>query len=107
MDSGPEGREFEALSCQVYFFSTFLYFLVRFEGSGVRTMAKNGIYTAAHGSHETSLFRSSILSYLCSIKEHWRKLAQMGQSFSFLHFYLVEKRKKLIFFKFPRANSKI
>ena len=40
--------------------------------------------TAPYGTHETSLFRESVKSSLCPIKDDWRTLAQVGQK----HLYL-------------------
>ena len=85
----------------------FIHFFALFEVIEVRNLVKIGTISAVFLSHETTLFKSSLSSYISPIKAYNRTVPEIGQKLTFVYFYYAQKRKKLIFFKIRRSNLKI
>ena len=73
----------------------------------VRILVKIDTSSAVFLSHETTLFKSSLSSYIGPMKAYNRTVPEIGQKLTFVYFYYAQKRKKLIFFKICRSNLKI
>ena len=85
----------------------FFAILVQSRGVGVRILFKNGHFSAAFLSHETSLSVIGFLSSICPINAKYRRVPEMGQKFTFIKFYLPKNCKILIFSKMPRSKLMI
>ena len=72
---------------------------------GVRFPFKNGHFSEAFQSHETPLFLFVSLSYICPIKDKWRRVAEMGQKITFLYVYYAKVQSKMQNFDFFKNGS--
>ena len=55
----------------------FVQYLLVSEGTEVRILVENGNFSTAVNSHETSLSVSNKLSYICPIKEEYRRVPEI------------------------------
>ena len=78
-----------------------------FRETRVRILTKTASFPAAFSGNGISFALTTLSSYACHIKEECRRVPELGQIFTFLYFYYIQKRKKYFFYDFLRVNSQI
>ena len=79
----PLGPQFEPLTGHKVFSLDFC----QLQGVEVRILFKNGNFSTAVNSHETFLSVLEKLSFICPIKEEYRRVPELGQKMVFINFY--------------------